>query len=126
KYLFIPMAESVVFAMLASYLLSRTLIPTLSMYWLKKHSEEEGHAASESPGRKPLAWMGNFQRGFEHRFEHVRERYHIILEAALQGGMRFALIFLGCMVLSAILAFPAGHYLPGLGQDFFPIVDAGQ
>ena len=135
KYLFIPMAESVVFAMLASYLLSRTLIPTLSMYWLQKHSGKEGHAESEArarkhhaPGfvRKPLEWMGNFQRGFEHRFEHVRERYHIILEAALHGGMRFALVFLGCMVLSAILAFPVGRYLPGLGQDFFPIVDAGQ
>jgi multidrug efflux pump subunit AcrB len=126
KYLFIPMAESVVFAMLASYLLSRTLIPTLSMYWLKKHSEEEEPAESKPSGRNPLAWMGNFQRGFERRFEHVRERYHIILEAALHGGMRFALIFLGCMVASAILAFPAGQYLPGLGQDFFPIVDAGQ
>ena len=168
KYLFIPMAESVVFAMLASYLLSRTLIPTLSMYWLQKHSGKKGHAESEArpgevseasvaeavdqeaereakeeqkrledeargrkhpaPGfiRKPLEWMGKFQRGFEHRFEHVRERYHIILEAALHGGMRFALIFLGCMVLSAILAFPVGRYLPGLGQDFFPIVDAGQ
>ena len=135
KYLFIPMAESVVFAMLASYLLSRTLIPTLSMYWLKKHSGKEEHAESEARNRKhhapafvrrPLEWMGKFQRGFEHRFEHVRERYHIILEAALHGGMRFALIFLGCMVASAILAFPMGHYLPGLGQDFFPIVDAGQ
>ena len=135
KYLFIPMAESVVFAMLASYLLSRTLIPTLSMYWLKKHSGKEEHAESEARSRKhhapafvrrPLEWMGKFQRGFEHRFEHVRERYHIILEAALHGGMRFALIFLGCMVASAILAFPMGHYLPGLGQDFFPIVDAGQ
>ena len=169
KYLFIPMAESVVFAMLASYLLSRTLIPTLSKYWLKKHSGQQGQGADEAregevseasvasavdhrtaqrkaqeekarqeqesrgrkhqvPGfiRKPLEWMGSFQHGFERRFEHVRERYHVILEAALRGGMRFALVFLGCMVLSAILAFPLGRYLPGLGQDFFPIVDAGQ
>ena len=167
KYLFIPMAESVVFAMLASYLLSRTLIPTLSKYWLQKHSGKKGHAESEAregevseasvaeavdqrnaeqqareeqeraereagkhkrPGfvRKPLEWLGKFQRGFEHRFERVRDGYHIILEAALHGGMRFALIFLGCMVASAILAFPIGKYLPGLGQDFFPSVDAGQ
>jgi multidrug efflux pump subunit AcrB len=117
KYLFIPLAEAVVFAMLASYLLSRTLVPTLSMYWLKKHSDQP---------RKGGGWMGNFQRGFERRFARVRDGYHVILEAALRSGMRFAVIFLGCMVISAVLAFPLGRYLPGLGQDFFPIVDAGQ
>jgi multidrug efflux pump subunit AcrB len=192
KYLFVPMAEAVVFAMLASYLLSRTLIPTLSMYWLKKHAgkggegekgkeekeekdeeekdpwakDEGGDVASEanvakaleqqqaeekerqeqvaekarrerkaSHGfggkvlgvlRKPLGWMKRFQQGFERRFERVRAGYHEILEAAMHSGFRFAGIFLGAMVLSAILAFPLGHYLPGLGQDFFPIVDAGQ
>ena len=117
KYLFIPMAESVVFAMLASYLLSRTLIPTLSKYWLQKHSEQPHE------GR---GWLAAFQHGFERRFEHVRARYHVVLEASLRSGRRFAVIFLGVMVVSAILAFPLGRYLPGLGQDFFPIVDAGQ
>jgi multidrug efflux pump subunit AcrB len=117
KFLFIPMAESVVFAMLASYLLSRTLIPTLSKYWLRKESD----ASREGGGR-----LVKFQQGFERRFEHVRARYHLILEAALGSGMRFAMIFLGVMVASAILAFPLGRYLPGLGQDFFPTVDAGQ
>jgi multidrug efflux pump subunit AcrB len=117
KFLFIPMAESVVFAMLASYLLSRTLIPTLSKYWLRKDSD----ASREGGGR-----LVKFQQGFERRFEHVRARYHLILEAALGSGMRFAMIFLGVMVASAILAFPLGRYLPGLGQDFFPTVDAGQ
>ena len=117
KFLFIPMAESVVFAMLASYLLSRTLIPTLSKYWLQKHSDQR----HEGGGR-----LANFQQGFERRFEHVRGRYHVVLEAALRSGRRFAMIFLGVMAASAILAFPLGRYLPGLGQDFFPIVDAGQ
>ncbi|MDB6014958.1 MAG: AcrB/AcrD/AcrF family protein [Gammaproteobacteria bacterium] len=135
KYLFVPLAEAVVFAMLASYLLSRTLIPTLSKYWLQKHAKKDAGDQSASHGsggkvygvlRQPLVWMKSFQQGFEKRFERVRDRYHTLLEAALRGGMRFAVIFLGVMVLSAILAFPLGHYLPGLGQDFFPVVDAGQ
>src|SRR3984885_2500040 len=117
KFLFVPLAEAGGFAMLASYLLSRTLVPTLSMYWLKKHGEEASHA----PG--PLK---RFQLGFERRFERLRERYHALLEAALRAGPLFAGIFLGAMVLSAILAFPLGRYLPGLGQDFFPTVDSGQ
>ena len=219
KYLFVPLAEAVVFAMLASYLLSRTLIPTLAMYWLKKHagggkkSAEEGQEEARGDGqdgetdgqgngqsggqhgsekgsdeqprrgevseasvaraldqqaaerkaaedkaaaeekerqkraaeearriqrghgfggkvlgalRKPLDWMKGFQQGFEYRFERIRGGYHRLLEAAMRSGMRFAALFLAAMVLSAILAFPMGHYLPGLGQDFFPIVDAGQ
>jgi multidrug efflux pump subunit AcrB len=231
KYLFVPLAEAVVFAMLASYLLSRTLIPTLAMYWLQKHEgarekseggEEDGQrdrhgdvqddgqgkgqggaahgrrggqdggehgkgqkgsderpregevseasvaraldqqaaerkAAEEKAAteererqkraaeearrsqrghgfggkvldvlRKPLDWMKRFQQGFEHRFERIRGGYHRLLEAAMRSGMRFAALFLGAMVASAILAFPLGHYLPGLGQDFFPVVDAGQ
>ncbi|MGH8323447.1 MAG: efflux RND transporter permease subunit, partial [Steroidobacteraceae bacterium] len=127
KYLFVPLAEAVVFAMLASYLLSRTLIPTLSKYWLKKHAgtgrkAEEGQRAVG----KPLAWMKRLQQGFERRFTRVRDGYHVVLEAALRSGTRFVIIFLGAMIVSAILAFPLGRYLPGLGQDFFPIVDAGQ
>ena len=121
KYLFVPLAEAVVFAMLASYLLSRTLIPTLSKYWLQKHAEQPAAPKQVSQG-----WMKRFQQGFERRFERLRGGYHELLEAALRGGMRFAVIFLGVMALSAILAFPLGHYLPGLGQDFFPVVDAGQ
>jgi multidrug efflux pump subunit AcrB len=124
KYLFIPLAEAVVFAMLASYLLSRTLIPTLSMYWLKKQSDE--HAPARETKWAPTRYMQRLQKGFEKRFERARDRYHQLLEAAMHGGMRFAVIFLGAMVASAILAFPLGRYLPGLGQDFFPTVDAGQ
>ncbi|MDE0853262.1 MAG: efflux RND transporter permease subunit [Nevskia sp.] len=118
KYLFVPLAEAVVFAMLASYVLSRTLVPTLAKYWLQPH-DAEGHT------RKRNA-MARFQAGFERRFEQLRERYHALLEAALHAGPRFAGVFLMAMAATAILAFPLGSYLPGLGQDFFPSVDAGQ
>jgi multidrug efflux pump subunit AcrB len=125
KYLFVPMAEAVVFAMLASYLLSRTLIPTLSKYWLKKHQDPTEHAHKEQP-KGILAPLQRFQRGFERRFEKLRDRYHELMETCLRGGWKFAGVFLGVMAATAILAFPLGSYLPGLGQDFFPTVDAGQ
>jgi multidrug efflux pump subunit AcrB len=118
KFLFVPLAEAVVFAMLASYLLSRTLVPTLSKYWLQAHDK---NAAGPPPGL-----LKRFQMRFEKGFENVRERYHGLLETALKNDKRFAAIFLAAMVCSAILAFPFGTYLPGLGQDFFPTVDSGQ
>jgi multidrug efflux pump subunit AcrB len=128
KFLFVPLAEAVVFAMLASYLLSRTLVPTLSMYWLKEHDQhdtEAGGAAQSNPARQ-----GNFLKRFQQRFEkgfaHLRDRYHVLLEQALRSGYVFAGIFLAAMIATAFLAFPFGRYLPGLGQDFFPVVDAGQ
>jgi multidrug efflux pump subunit AcrB len=118
KFLFVPLAEAVVFAMLASYILSRTLVPTLSKYWLQQHAE---HAAAARPGL-----LKRFQMRFEKGFENVRERYHGLLETALRNDRRFAAIFFAAMAGSAILAFPLGTYLPGLGQDFFPTVDSGQ
>jgi multidrug efflux pump subunit AcrB len=124
RYLFVPMAEAVVFAMLASYLLSRTLVPTLAMYWLTKRPEAQSRR--DRSMRNPLEWLRDFRQGFERRFEGVRHRYQLLLEAALRGGIRFAAIFLAAMAAPAILAFPLGRYLPGLGQDFFPVVDAGQ
>ena len=115
KFLFIPLAEAVVFAMLASYLLSRTLVPTLAKFWLKKHDAK----------RKQPGLLARFQLRFEHGFERFRENYHSLLGTALASGPRFAAIFLGAMIATAILAFPIGP-LPGLGQDFFPSVDGGQ
>jgi multidrug efflux pump subunit AcrB len=115
KFLFIPLAEAVVFAMLASYLLSRTLVPTLAKFWLKKHDAK----------RKQPGFLGRFQLRFEHGFERFRESYHSLLGTALESGPRFAAIFLGAMIATAVLAFPIGP-LPGLGQDFFPSVDGGQ
>jgi multidrug efflux pump subunit AcrB len=112
-YLFVPFAEAVVFAMLASYFLSVTLVLTLAKYWLKPHSE---HAAGSG------GILARFQSGFD----RLRGRYHTMLEAALRSGPRFAGVFLLAMAGTAILAFPLGPYLPGLGQDFFPTVDSGQ
>jgi multidrug efflux pump subunit AcrB len=116
KFLFIPLAEAVVFAMLASYLLSRTLVPTLAKFWLKSH---------DSHKTRQLGLLGRFQQRFERGFERFREAYHDLLRAALRGGRRFAAIFLGAVAATALLAFPLGP-LPGLGQDFFPSVDGGQ
>jgi multidrug efflux pump subunit AcrB len=121
KFLFVPLAEAVVFAMLASYLLSRTLVPTLAKYWLKAHVPHDEHAQNQPRGNV----FQRFQKDFERRFEAVRARYHELLKTAITTGGKFALLFLGAMVATAILAFPIGP-LPGLGQDFFPSVDAGQ
>ncbi|GAC1457651.1 MAG: efflux RND transporter permease subunit [Steroidobacteraceae bacterium] len=117
RFLFVPLAEAVVFAMLASYALSRTLVPTLAMYWLRRH---EAHAAP-APG-----FLARHQQSFEKWFERVRARYEQLLGQALDAGLRFAVPFLTAMAATALLAFPFGRYLPGLGQDFFPSVDAGQ
>src|SRR5246500_4513611 len=117
RFLFMPLAEAVVFAMLASYVLSRTLVPTLAKYWLQLH---EGHT---SP---PRHLAQRLQRRFEEWFARTRARYHTLLERALAAGPRFALPFLGAMAATALLAFPLGGFMPGLGQDFFPSVDAGQ
>ncbi len=115
KFLFIPLAEAVVFAMLASYVLSRTLVPTLAKFWLRMHD----------PRRRPAGFLARFQHRFEQGFDEFRGRYRVLLTAALQGGPRFVAIFLGAMIATAVLAFPLGP-LPGLGQDFFPAVDGGQ
>jgi CzcA family heavy metal efflux pump len=113
KYLFVPLAKAVVFAMLASYVLSRTLVPTLVMYLLRGHEHE--HAA----GGEPRHIFGRLQRRFENGFTGLRDRYAGWLEAALRMRWRFVLIFLGACLASLLL-------VPFLGQDFFPDVDAGQ
>ncbi len=114
RFLFVPLAEAVVFAMLASYLLSRTLVPTMAKYLLRGH-EAESLAASQS--RNPLVAM---QIRFEEAFERFREGYHRLLERCLHHQRAFLLIFLGFCLVSVLLL------LPWLGQDFFPAVDAGQ
>ncbi|HKD03829.1 MAG TPA: efflux RND transporter permease subunit [Terriglobales bacterium] len=114
RYLFVPLAEAVVFAMLASYLLSRTLVPTMAKYLLRGHEHEAGHLGST---RNPLV---RWQLKFEEAFERFRERYHGWLEACLAHRKLFLITFL--IVCVASLALVA----PWLGQDFFPAVDAGQ
>src|SRR3984893_543866 len=117
KFLFIPLAEAVMFAMLASYLLSRTLVPTLAKYWLKMHDGETRKRRGNV--------LARLQASFERGFERLRGRYKALLQSALNSGPRFAAVFLGCMAATALLAFPLGP-LPGLGQDLFPAVDGGQ
>src|SRR6202030_3552891 len=83
KYLFAPLAEAVIFAMIASYLLSRTLIPTLAMYWMKEHG-----AAAHLDGRKRFAlfgWFSRFHQWFNHRFEKFREGYRDLLSLGLRN-----------------------------------------
>jgi multidrug efflux pump subunit AcrB len=115
KYLFVPLAEAVVFAMLASYLLSRTLCPTMARYLLIEQTEEERREQTER-SRNLLVRM---QARFETGFEHVRERYHRLLAAAMRHRIVFAACFLGFCILSFAL-------LPVIGQDFFPTVDSGE
>jgi multidrug efflux pump subunit AcrB len=118
RFLFVPLAEAVVFAMLASYLLSRTLVPTLAKYWLQQRGPDAPHRAR--------GLLGRLQARFEHGFLRWRDNYRALLERALTRGSRFAVPFLLAMAATAILAFPMGRYLPGLGQDYFPNVDGGQ
>jgi CzcA family heavy metal efflux pump len=109
KFLFVPMAEAVCFAMLASYLLSRTLVPTMVLYIMRGHE----HRAAE-----PKSFLGKSQRGFERWFERFRDGYRQMLEITLQHRKAFSLGFAAFCFLSLGLVF-------FLGQDFFPQVDAG-
>ena len=112
RYLFVPMAEAVVFAMLASYLLSRTLVPTMAKYLLRAHAGEGSHAPSKNP-------LVLFQAWFERSFERIRTAYRGLLVACVRHRRVFAGSFLAACALSF------GLY-PWLGQDFFPSVDSGE
>ncbi len=111
RYLFVPLAEAVVFAMLASYLLSRTLVPTMAMYLMKHHEHDVE--------RPKTSKIGHFQERFEHSFERVRDSYRNVMESVMHHRAVFVAIFLGFCALSGGLIF-------FLGRDFFPSVDAGQ
>ncbi|HWB59536.1 MAG TPA: efflux RND transporter permease subunit [Chthoniobacteraceae bacterium] len=114
RYLFVPLAEAVVFAMLSSYVLSRTLVPTLVMYFLRNHPELHGHHAAA-----PRTIFGRMQQGFERGFERFRESYGGWLERCLHLRWKFIGVFFTLCVLSVLL-------VGTIGQDFFPSVDAGQ
>lgn len=115
RYLFVPLAEAVVFAMFASYLLSRTLVPTMAKYLLHAHEEESSQSSVGS--RNPFV---RFQTGFERAFENFRESYHRLLNLCLRHRRIFLTSFLGICV-GVLVALT-----PWLGQDFFPTVDSGQ
>ncbi|MHB8884231.1 MAG: efflux RND transporter permease subunit [Methylovirgula sp.] len=110
RYLFVPLAEAVVFAMIASYVLSRTLVPTMAMYLLR--AKQHGAVASRNP-------LVLFQRGFEHQFERLRSGYHTVLTILVYRRILFVPGFLVvCLTVFALA--------PWLGQDFFPNTDSGQ
>ena len=115
RYLFVPLAEAVSFAMLASYLLSRTVVPTMAKYLLQEHDDEAEDRKRAS--RNPLV---RFQLGFEYYFEKFRGGYRRILELCLAHSAVFLISFIAFAVVSAAFLYPY------LGQDFFPSVDSGQ
>jgi multidrug efflux pump subunit AcrB len=115
KYLFVPLAEAVIFAMLASYMWSRTIVPTLAMYLLT--ADDEYHA--EEHVGEHQGFFRRIQQKFEHTFESFREGYREALQSALESSGRFSAAFLAFCALSTLLVFV-------LGRDFFPKVDAGQ
>ena len=115
KYLFVPLAEAVVFAMLASYLLSRTLVPTMARYLLRAHLEEESVERSLASANPLVRLQGHF----ESLFEALRNAYRRVLQRCLAHRIVFPLGFLAVCAGSFAL-------YPWLGEDFFPSVDAGQ
>jgi multidrug efflux pump subunit AcrB len=115
RYLFVPLAEAVVFAMLASYLLSRTVVPTMAKYLLKEH--DDAQEAKKRSSRNPLV---RFQLGFEEGFSKLRNFYLRLLTVCVDHPAVFLILFTVFAVASV------GLLLPSLGQDFFPSVDAGQ
>jgi multidrug efflux pump subunit AcrB len=112
RYLFVPLAEAVVFAMLASYFLSRTIVPTMAKYLLRGEKQEAGHGASRNP-------LVHLQKRFEGAFESFRRSYRSLLEISLHHRRAFLITFFAfCLGSLAIL-------IPWLGRDFFPGVDSG-
>jgi len=116
RFLFVPMAESVIFAMIFSFLLSRTLVPTMAKYLLHMHVARVGADAEQSQPKNPLVRL---QRGFEARFERMRAGYHDLLALAIEHRRLFVGGFVGFIAVSFLLA-------PFLGRNFFPQVDGGQ
>jgi CzcA family heavy metal efflux pump len=116
-YLFSPLAMAVVFAMLASYILSRTVVPTMVNFLLKDEHHTENPEESNVSKRN---WFARFHEGFNHRFEQARNFYVGRLEWALRHARLVVGASLGLVVLSLVIL------VPFLGEDFFPLVDAGQ
>jgi multidrug efflux pump subunit AcrB len=121
RFLFVPMAESVMFAMVCSFLLSRTLVPTMAKYLLRPHvahgeAHADGSVIEPPPSKNPLV---RFQHAFEASFFRLRAGYHDLLGLAIEHRRVFIAGFLGFVAVSFLLA-------PFLGRNFFPQVDGGQ
>jgi len=117
KFLFVPLAEAVCFAMIASYILSRTVVPTMAKYLLRGHEHEAAAAERAKTSHNPLV---RFQAAFERTFEAFRIGYHRVLELCVAHSKVFLVGFMGLALASAAWLYPY------LGQDFFPSVDTGQ
>ena len=122
-YLFRPMSEAVIISLLASYVLTYTVVPTFARRFLGKQFvhgvETEAQETSEAQSRNPFVPFIRLQRGFVHRFERVRERYRELLEQALTKPWPFVIGLLGAVVLSFGLT-------PFLGENFFPSIESTQ
>jgi multidrug efflux pump subunit AcrB len=113
-YLFLPLAEAIIFAMIASFILSRTLVPTMAAYLLRGQVEAHKHGHAPNPG--PFT---RFQRGFEHRFTRFRNQYKVLLTGIVAHRGRFISIFVaGSFASLGLLGF--------LGRDFFPSIKSGE
>jgi multidrug efflux pump subunit AcrB len=116
-FLFVPMAKAVVFALVCSFILSRTLVPTMANWLLQAHAPHDAHGEhGRAPLKNPLV---RFQRGFEARFERIRVGYKAVLERAVAKRAAFLAVFATVIALSFLL-------VPFLGSNFFPSVDSGQ
>jgi multidrug efflux pump subunit AcrB len=115
RFLFVPLGEAVVFAMLASYILSRTIVPTMAKYLLHEHDEEA--VTKRKTTRNPFVRM---QQAFEYCFEKFRGGYYRVLELCVNHAGIFLVLFMAFAILSAAALYPF------LGEDFFPSVDSGQ
>ena len=111
KYLFVPMAEAVIFAMIASYFLSRTLLPTMALYLLDTPHSDTAQAPTH---------LARFHHWFDEKFRRLQTRYQENLDWVLSNERQFASVFFGVAFLSILVLWPA------LGSNFFPKVDAGQ
>jgi multidrug efflux pump subunit AcrB len=112
RYLFVPLAEAVVFAMLASYFLSRTIVPTMAKYLLRGEKMEAGDTAVRNP-------LVRLQKRFEEAFERFHGSYRRLLEIALHHRRVFLIAFFAASLGSLVIL------IPWLGRDFFPSVDSG-
>ena len=119
RYLFVPMAEAVIFAMIFSFILSRTLVLTMAKYLLQAHPATVDEHGQHIEQPAPKTMLGRFQQGFVNRFETFRAGYSGVLSLALENRKIFVVGFLAFVLLSFAL-------LPGLGSNFFPDVDGGQ
>jgi multidrug efflux pump subunit AcrB len=118
RFLFVPMAEAVIFAMISSFILSRTLVPTMAKYLLRRHATR-ANSGAELPTRAARNPLVRLQSGFEQHFERIRGQYHALLKLALSHRRAFVVGFVGVVLASFAL-------VPMLGRNFFPAVDSGQ